>query len=916
NPRTVSTSDPLFQHAKNGNIQRRLYTPTRPTMATGPEYPDPPSHTSLNAYLNRDVQSDVRETHPQPSFEPSLENSVQSDRTDTPGDAKRSRACEPCRQLKVRCDPDPTHPEGSCKRCAKARRTCVVTAPTRKRQKKTDSRVAELERKIDALTASLQGSHSPGAGALFSGVPGQQQSSSKHDEQQHPTDRRWVAGEQKIAGNKRRRSGELKDSSDDLLAPRYSRPGSPSAEQIPSQASRQWRKAGSGVSAPAAVRREAGNEFADVIDRGIINLETASAAFDRYVHKMAPELPFVVFPPGTTMGEVRRNKPYLFLAIVAVAVGAFSPDAQPILVNETYRLIAEQAVVKGHKSLELIQAIMVCVMWYLPPDNFEELKFYSLTHMAVVMAMDLGLNCRVSENRRTMTMLRELIAKRPLGPMFDPEGPEARRTWVGCYYLAVQTAAALRRVHLVTWQPYMEECLEILEIHPDALPSDRKLKWWAKLGRIMEDAGQQIYTDVAGSVATFTESKVWHNMKALEDRLAQWKEEVPRDVYTEPMIQTEHVLNLFLHESAMSVDYNTVNHSSPQDNPHSSSIAAVMDALNTAIRSIHQSIDIICTVDIDRFISLPTISVARTSYPVISLIKIYSLFMSPDSRMGHILDVQSLKLDHYLDKAIAHYRAAAARDGGRAAAKFGNILVLLRNWFIKKRDQGDQGRELKDMFATDQKSSERQVPANQNQDIANANASRGSKPRGQSQTQTQMAPGMTPLHFLSEVAMGDPAHRTTTATHTNSHPIPGSYSTNPPPNQNQNPSPSSTVNQNQITTSSTSFAPDPSQTWSSGPGPSYPAPLPSDSQIDSRGYYQPYISDASQAYPDLPSGPHSQSQSQGYLDMSGGLQLAPPMGMGELNADPNGDSWFTLGNLMDEGLVTFPLSFDGNFGLL
>jgi len=34
-------------------------------------------------------------------------------------------------------------------------RTSITTPPTRKRQKKADSRVAELERKIDALTATL-----------------------------------------------------------------------------------------------------------------------------------------------------------------------------------------------------------------------------------------------------------------------------------------------------------------------------------------------------------------------------------------------------------------------------------------------------------------------------------------------------------------------------------------------------------------------------------------------------------------------------------------------------------------------------------------------------------------------------------------------------------------------------------------
>ncbi|KAJ4173719.1 Rho GTPase activating protein [Fusarium falciforme] len=79
------------------------------------------------------------------------------------GDAKRPRACEACRGLKVRCEPDPND-EGPCKRCRKAGRSCVVTMPTRKRQKKTDSRVAELEKKIDALTASLQARAAPPGG--------------------------------------------------------------------------------------------------------------------------------------------------------------------------------------------------------------------------------------------------------------------------------------------------------------------------------------------------------------------------------------------------------------------------------------------------------------------------------------------------------------------------------------------------------------------------------------------------------------------------------------------------------------------------------------------------------------------------------------------------------------------------------
>ena len=43
-------------------------------------------------------------------------------------------------------------------------KTSITTPPTRKRQKKADSRVAELERKIDALTATLHAQKSGGSG--------------------------------------------------------------------------------------------------------------------------------------------------------------------------------------------------------------------------------------------------------------------------------------------------------------------------------------------------------------------------------------------------------------------------------------------------------------------------------------------------------------------------------------------------------------------------------------------------------------------------------------------------------------------------------------------------------------------------------------------------------------------------------
>lgn len=391
------------------------------------EYPEPPSHMPMSMALQPPTRDEAPRDRAGFHMESSSHPPGTADPDDPQGDLKRPRACEPCRQLKVRCDPDPSHPEGSCKRCAKARRTCVVTAPTRKRQKKTDSRVAELERKIDALTATLQQPHSSAFG-LAPSVPQQQTSYHHPHREDQSASRRWLREDSHLAGTKR--------SHDSLSETRYPGPPGESTEHTHKPSASKWRGPYAGETAPPKV--DAGNQAPDAIDRDLVDLESANAAFDRYVNKMAHEMPMVVFPPGTTMSDVRRQKPALFLAIIAVAIGPFKEEVQLQLLSEVYQMIADRVVVKSEKALELVQALLVLVIWYLPPDNLEELKFYQLIHMAVILAMDIGLNRRAQGDLKPFQRIREVLLKKPLGSAADLNSPEARRTWVGCYFLAVQ----------------------------------------------------------------------------------------------------------------------------------------------------------------------------------------------------------------------------------------------------------------------------------------------------------------------------------------------------------------------------------------------------------------------------------------------------------------------------------------------
>lgn len=311
-----------------------------------------------------------------------------------------------------------------------------------------------------------------------------------------------------------------------------------------------------------------------------------------------------------------------------------------------------------------------------------------------------------------------------------------------------------------------------------------------------------------------------------------------------------------------------------------SAIAPLIDALTTCINSIHQSLDAILSVEPQRLICLPTVTLARTSYPVVSLIKIYSLLTARETRIGQVIDMQSLKLEWYLEKVINHYRTAAALDGGRAPAKFGNIIMMLRNWFVKKKENGPALREI---FGTEM-SSDRP----------------GDQPTPQ---QSQIKQGATPLDLLSEVATGNQSSQAQ---------LNGSLTHRPPSGQGSLYSPA-TMNQtisNSTTPRGTTYGPAeaPTTSWST---PSFTSSMAGhiDPNMGNRAYYQPFTSNGRGT-------PSTAPPTMGgtYADMSVNMplgQMSMQTGLGmEDTFDP--DNLFALGSMMDEGLFTFPPAFDGN----
>lgn len=622
-------------------------------------------------------------------------------------DAKKPRACEACRGLKVRCDMDPNAPPDTpCRRCAKAGRKCVVTQPTRRRQKKTDSRVAELEKKIDALTASLQMTRQPGPGTGGSGssggtgrddggggsgggagrmsistsggngilrewppsldpphlppvaprsasstsiggasgrdlppVPGMSGPAPPHSPYSTSTVGRSpfsngpppmvMAGQKRKfseireatgvvgagaggagagsrGGSGSRAGSTASDESPSMrenpyqsyhphhshgLSHGHNAPhgGHPSQHSQPSQrhsvpeprqpppqqqASPAYGMARSPAGGVGSAPRF-GTEYADIIDRGLLTMDKAVELFQRYTDQMARHMPAVVFPPGTTAADIRKTKPVLFLSIMAASTTEMS-DVQRAIVKEMMQVFAEKIFIVGEKSLELVQALQLAVIWYWPPEHFEELKFYQLVHTAAVMAIDIGLGKRRPGNGPggagggrgapgpmggpggglggpgsgmgfgssiVRGGFRPGVGGRVGGPFSgwrdhpfkkyplpDPCGIEGRRTWLACYFMTSNTAMALHRPNLVRWTSFMTECVEVLESSPDAAPSDKYLCHLVWTHRMAEEVGQQFSMDDPTTVINIADPRTQYALRGFERELERYKSTIPRNL--------------------------------------------------------------------------------------------------------------------------------------------------------------------------------------------------------------------------------------------------------------------------------------------------------------------------------------------------------------------------------------------------
>jgi hypothetical protein len=129
----------------------------------------------------------------------------------------------------------------------------------------------------------------------------------------------------------------------------------------------------------------------DIVERELISMEQAQEMLDLYRDHLTEQVPSITISADWTAQDLRSKKPALFHAVMAAASHSMGASLSNRLFEEVVYLYAREIFIKGEKTLQHVQALLVTVAYYTPPKTPAQLQIYQYGNMAASMALELGL---------------------------------------------------------------------------------------------------------------------------------------------------------------------------------------------------------------------------------------------------------------------------------------------------------------------------------------------------------------------------------------------------------------------------------------------------------------------------------------------------------------------------------------------
>ncbi|OTA03892.1 hypothetical protein A9Z42_0044680 [Trichoderma parareesei] len=327
---------------------------------------------------------------------------------------------------------------------------------------------------------------------------------------------------------------------------------------------------------------------------------------DPILNTLAPIYPLVQLPLNWTWQQTRDAKPALFRAILIAASSDRDPAFFKLMFRNTGMYVTEEVSIKGNKSLDLIQALLVLSTWYCPMEEFQKLKFSHYANLAGSMMLDL----RSSNDER--------------------------------YWIPSVKDFVLR------YGPWVDGCIRVLEVAPNACLNDRRLIEWTKLQTIAEECMSAAGLDNESNVC-LADDGVRRVLKYGIERAILWKHQISPEILHEPMMMHYHMVLISLNEPAFYDAHDMQDFRPPYrlrplplakgfDDPGSIVIA---NSLAQCVSSAQTVINTFLGIPTETLRVMPVIVYTRITYAAVTLIKFDVSARMPQSVACMLDDIHS-----------------------------------------------------------------------------------------------------------------------------------------------------------------------------------------------------------------------------------------------------------------------------------
>ncbi|KAI9510279.1 fungal-specific transcription factor domain-containing protein [Russula earlei] len=218
-----------------------------------------------------------------------------------------------------------------------------------------------------------------------------------------------------------------------------------------------------------------------------------------------------------TPSLVCSRSPFLLTTICAISARFYT--ARPELhskLTDISKKLAFNVPAQGYKSLEIVQAYLLLVLWGTGPvERYEQDRTWMLLGMAIRMATDLNLH------RKTATVSPET----PEGKARDQEVHNRERTWLVCFFLDRSTSAQMGKPSSIR-----EDCIIRNALHwvqsPLARRGDFSLVAYVELHRIISRTLDLLYSETNSPSGLLIDVDYLLVIKTFERQIQTWHAQV------------------------------------------------------------------------------------------------------------------------------------------------------------------------------------------------------------------------------------------------------------------------------------------------------------------------------------------------------------------------------------------------------